>query len=171
MCPFCKASTYLPSSSSNVFAEITSLLDILFQRFYLDTTGIYNTKQLQPKPSPVMMVQLFFSVCCSTCPPSTISQVETALLSCRNKETCYSHQPASAGIAGAGCSPFSAPCDVPDGSQWACRYFFFLSTPTQMSRSKAINQVRKRGGDTISQECPRYQCSLVVKQAQTILHS
>lgn len=143
MCPFCKASTYLPSSSSNVFAQITSLLDILFQRFYLDTTGIYNTKQLQPKPSPVMMVQLFFSVCCSTCPPSTISQVETALLSCRNKETCYSHQPASAGIAGAGCSPFSAPCDVPDGSQWACRYFFFCLLQHKCHAAKLLIKLGK----------------------------
>lgn len=92
---FCKATTYLASRSFNVFAEITSLLDVLFQRFYLDTTGIYNTEQLQSKPSPVMKVQLFSSVCCSACPPSTISQVETALLSCKNKEMCYSHQPGS----------------------------------------------------------------------------
>lgn len=47
--------------------------------------------------------------------------------------------------------------------------FFFLSTPT--SHSKTINQVRKRGGDTISQECPCYQCLAVVKQARTILCS
>lgn len=50
------------------------------------TTVAKAAEKNQNRTSPRMKDQLFFSACCSACPPSTTSQVETAALSCKKKQ-------------------------------------------------------------------------------------
>lgn len=89
----CQAHRYSPSSSVNRFAQIIVDLfcwPLCSKDFYLETYYLQvlpkQLKQTQTnKTSPRMKDQLFFSVWGSACLPSTISQVETAALSCKKK--------------------------------------------------------------------------------------